>query len=155
MKFVRSSCVFALAAAACMAQTGTPVDVTRTTGMIGLGDAQVARFNLLNTGAIAPSTAIGCAATVSFYDAANVQLKTATLSIAPGMSASLDLASAALPVAAGDRREIRATFTVLATPSTTPNTAATPVCTLVPTLEIFDAVTGRTLVTLGRTRQVP
>lgn len=154
MKFVRSSCVFALAAAACLAQT-TPVDVTRTTGMIGLANAQVARFNLLNTGAIAPSTAVGCAATVSFYDSANIQLKTATLSIAPGMSASLDLDSAAVPVALGDRREIRATFTILATPSATPNTAATPVCTLVPTLEIFDAVTGRTLVTLGRTRLVP
>ena len=62
-----------------------------------------------------------------------------------------------LNLIAGQRREIRATISTPGVPPpATPTAAATPTgCKLIPTLEILDTVTGRTLVVLGHAAMIP
>jgi hypothetical protein len=67
---------------------------------------------------------------------------------------SLDLFSDTdLALAADQRKQIRVTIAVPLVPpaSSSSSTTATavPVCRLIPTIEIFDAVTGRTSIVLG------
>ena len=141
--FAKLTCVLALGAAALCAQPIITVTV-ETTGMVGIAAGETARMNLLNPGVLAPAVGAVCTAGVSFIDAGNTVLKTGTLTITPGQSQFLDLRSDLdLSLTAGDRREIRAQFTV---PSS---------CTLKPTLEVFDFITGRTEVVLGGTVAVP
>ena len=158
LSYVRSTCVCAFAAVALSAQT-IPVETVGTTGMIGIADSQTAQLNLLNPGVEAPATGVVCLASVAFLDASGSVLKSASFSVPPGTSQPFDLRSDTdLKLVAGDRREIRATIMMPAVPPpTAPATsAATAVaCKLVPTLEIFDTVSGRTLVTLGHVVNVP
>ena len=59
-----------------------------------------------------------------------------------------------LNLVAGDRREIRATITI--PPAATPTAiVAAPSCKLIPTLEMLDTPSGRTLVILGHVAAVP
>jgi hypothetical protein len=155
--------VFAVAITGAIAQTTTPVATveTRTTGVVGIAAGQTARFNVLNAGINVSATPIACAAVLSYYDAAGAMLKSATVTVAPGTAGYLDLFSIAdLSLAVDQRRQIRATFTVpLAVPVATASTAApstTPLgaCKLIGTLEVFDAITGRSQVILGSTHLV-
>ena len=62
-----------------------------------------------------------------------------------------------LGIVAGDRREIRA---VIAMPMVLPPTAASstpapPACKLIPTLELFNTISGQTLVVLGHVETIP
>jgi len=125
--------------------------------MVGIADAQTAQLNLLNPGVEAPATGVICTAAVSFVDAAGTVLKTATVTAAPGTSTSFILRSDVdLQLVAGDRREIRATISIPAVPPPTATAGSTaPACHLIPTLEILDTVSGRTLVVLGRVKTVP
>ncbi len=158
--YARFTCVLALSACALSAQT-VPVPATvETTGMIGVADAQTAQLNLLNPGIQAPALGVVCTAAVSFIDANGVVVKTGTLTVPPGQSKALAIRSDIdlNVVAAGDRREIRAVISIPAIlpPTPTPTaTAVAPACKLVPTLEILDTVSGRTLVTLGHVVEVP
>ena len=162
---IRLVCVLAATAAALAAQPAIPTTLAnvRTTGMIGIADGQTARLNLLNPGVQAPLLGIICTATVSFLDGDGGLLKSATFSVIPGKSLSLDLHSDTdLNIVAGDRREIRAVISIPnisiipPPPATTPTPiAAAASCTVVPTLEILDTASGRTLVTLGHTVNVP
>ena len=91
---------------------------------------------------------------LTYFDGTGKQLKTSTITIAPGTIGSLNLFSDTdLTLAADQRKQIRVTVAVpveLPSPSSTsPTTKAAPVCRLIPTLEIFDEVTGRTSVVLG------
>jgi hypothetical protein len=158
-KFVRLTCVFALGGAALLAQTNMPV-VVKTTGMVGLAEDQTARLNLLNPGVVPGATAAVCTANVSFIDATGTVVKTATVSVAPGTSGGLNLDSQAdLNLVVGARREIRAVITLPGVvPPPSPATASSSIveaCKLIPTLEVFDTLTGRTLVVLGRAETVP
>jgi len=155
--------VFAVAVTSAIAQTTTPVATveTRTTGVVGIAAGQTARFNVLNAGINISATPIACAAVLNYYDAAGAMLKSATVTVAPGTAGYLDLFSIAdLSLAVDQRRQIRATFTVpLAVPVATTTSAAastTPLtaCKLIGTLEVFDAITGRSQVILGGTHQV-
>lgn len=99
---------------------------------------------------------VTCSAAVSFVDGNGVVLKTGSLSIAPGKSMSFDITDVELAIIYGYRRELRALISTPAvTPIATSSAAAPPACKLIPTLEIFDDATGRTLVALGRAETVP
>lgn len=160
--------VFLLAAAGLAAQTNIPATGTRTTGVIGIASGETARFNVLNDHMAEASAATSCSAVLTFYNAAGTVLKTATVSVAPGTAGYLDLFSSAdLSLAIGQREQIRAAFAVPLIPNTssTGTTASTtsasappanvPECRLIGTIEILDAVTGRTLAVLGGTHRTP
>jgi hypothetical protein len=159
LKYIPLACALALSALALSAQTTTATSTVETTAMIGLAQGQTAQLNLLNPGVQGPAAATICTAAVSFFDAAGTMLKTSTLIVAPGQSNSADLSAGAdLSIAVGARREIRAQ---ISTPAILPptSTGGTPImvaaCKLIPTLEIFDSSTGRTLVTLGHVEAIP
>jgi hypothetical protein len=158
LKYVRSMCVFtALGACALSAQVTSVLPAVQTTGMVGIADAQTAQLNLLNPGVLAPAVGIICKATVSFVDGTGTVLKSTTLTINPGQSQAFTLRSDTdLNLVAGNRREIRATISIppIATPVAT-TAAAAPGCKLIPTLEMLDTVSGRTLVILGHATTVP
>ncbi len=157
-KSVHLTCVLALSAVGLSAQVSTVLPVVRTTGMVGIGDAQTAQLNVLNPGVEAPALGIVCTATVSFVDASGTVLKSATLTIAPGKSMPFVLRSDVdLNLVAGQRREIRATISTPGVPPpATPTASATATgCKVIPTLEILDTVTGRTLVVLGHAATIP
>jgi hypothetical protein len=159
LKYIPLACVLALSTLALPAQTTAVSLAAETTAMIGLAQGQTAQLNLLNPGVQPPATGVICTVAVSYFDSAGTLLKTSTLSIAPGKSGSTDLSGDTdLNIAAGARREIRAQISIPPVPpptSTGGTPIVTPVCKLIPTLEIFDNVTGRTLVTLGRVKAIP
>jgi hypothetical protein len=158
--FARLTCALALSALALSAQVIPVSKTVQTTGMVGLADAQTAQLNLLNPGVLPPAVGVICSATVTFVDANGTVLKSGIVSVPPGKAGAFDLRSDTdlNLVAAGDRREIRATITIPAfpPPPTATSAPATAVaCKLIPTLEIFDTTSGRTLVTLGHVETVP
>ena len=160
---LKYTCVFLLGAAVLCAQSSpVPQPTVVTTGMVGVADAQTAQLNLLNRGVLAPAEGVICSAEVQFVDDSGTVLKSTTLAIPPGQSKAFQLHSDTdlNLVVAGDRREIRAVImSPLVTPSSgsseAPPTPASPACKLVATLEVFDTVSGRTLVSLGRVAVVP
>ena len=157
-KSVYLTCVLTLSAVGLSAQVSTVLPEVRTTGMVGIGDAQTAQLNLLNPGVEALAVGIVCTAMVSFVDASGTVLKSATLTIAPGKSMPFILRSDVdLNLIAGQHREIRATISTPGIPPpATPTASATSTgCKLIPTLEILDTVTGRTLVVLGHAAEIP
>jgi hypothetical protein len=157
-KYISLAFITGLSALALRAQVAPGSQTIQTTGMIGLADAQTAQLNLLNPGIQAPAVGVICSAVVSFIDAIGTVLKSTTLTVPPGKSESFSLRSDVdLNLIAGDRREIRAT---IAMPPVSPSTAtgAAPsflMCKVIPTLEILDTVSGRTLVTLGHVETIP
>jgi hypothetical protein len=153
--------VFALAAFGLYAQSGTtpPVQITTTSGIVGIAEGQTARLNALNPG-IGPSGATGssCSALLSFLAEDGTVLKTITVNVTPGTGQHLALDSDKdLTLAVDTRRQIRATVTIppAPPPSGSATTTVTPVCELIGTLEIFNTLDGRTLVTLGVSHQLP
>lgn len=152
-------CVFTLAATGLFAQT-VPAQDTRTTGVVGIAYGQTARFNVLNRGVAPPAMGVVCSAVLTYYDGKDAVLKQSSVSVLPGQIASLDLFSDAdLALPAVQRKQIRATVSVplIVPPPTASGTAATPppACKLIGTLEIFDALTGKTEVVLGATHPIP
>ena len=147
--------VFMVAVTGLVAQTATsvPTTDTRTSGVVGIAEGQIARFNVLNPGtAVSATAAATCVAVLNYYDGAGTLLKTATVPIAPGKIGYLDLFSDAdLALAADQRKQIRATLSVPLIPPPATSTTATPLpaCQLIGTLEIFDSLTGRTSVVVG------
>lgn len=159
LKYVRSTCVLlALGAWTLSAQVTPGLQTVRTTGMVGIADAQTAQLNLLNPGVLPPAVGMICKAAVSFVDANGTVLKSTSLTVIPGQSMSFSLRSDTdLNLVAGDRREIRATISIpaIVTPVATSTSAVAPSCKVIPTLELFDTVSGRTLVVLGHAAMVP
>jgi len=155
LKFLNLTCVLTLSAFAVRAQTVPVFETVQTTGMVGIADAQTAQLNLLNPGVLEPAVGAICTAAVSFVDAGGAVLKSATLVVAPGKSLSFSLRSDTdLNLVAGDRREIRATIGTPAIVSPAATTS-TPSCKLIPTLEMLDTASGRTLVVLSHVETVP
>jgi hypothetical protein len=153
-KCVRLTCAFLVAGAALFAQSTIPAVVT-TTGMVGLAEDQTARLNLLNPGVLPPATGAVCTASVVFMNAAGTVVKSATVTVAPGKSGGVILDSLAdLNLAVGARQEIRAVITLQGAPPVAAGSTLVPACKLIPTLEVFDTLTGRTLVVLGRAEAV-
>jgi len=155
MKYIQLACAFAVSAWSLSAQAVSP-DV-ETTGMIGIADAQTAQLNLLNPGVLPPALGVVCTAAVSFVNATGTVLKSTTLTIPPGQSMSVSIRSVDTPLnlLPGEHVEIRATIT---TPGIFPPTATStgvPACKLIPTLEMLDTSSGRTLVVLGHVVTLP
>ena len=157
-KIARGICVFALAAAGLSAQTVTPpVQVTLTSGIVGIAEGQTAQLNALNPD-IATATAVAtCSGLLKFLGDDGMVLKSLTVNVAPGTSAHITLDSVTdLALTPAERKEIRATVTIPPVPPpSSSTTAAAPVCKLIGTLEIFNKIDGRTQVTLGTVHLVP
>jgi len=155
--------VFVLASAGAFAQTiAAPPSVTRTTGMIGVAEGQIARLNVLNPGLLPPATGAMCSAVLAFLDSNGKVLKSTAVNVAPGQSSPFDLSGDVdLSLALNMRGEIRAAITVpaIVPVSSTASSAALNVpagsCKLIATLEIFDSITRRTQAVLGATHSVP
>lgn len=127
---------------------------TQTTPMVGISNGQVARLNALNPGVPAPlATGALCSAQLSFVDANGVTLKTKQVLVAPGKSEPLDLDhdTEAGPDTGG-RFELRA---VVRIPPVGAAGAAPGFCTIIPSLEIFDADTGKTIAIVTTTNTLP
>jgi len=157
-KFAQRICVFALAAVGACAQTVTPpVQVTLTSGVVGIAEGQTARLNALNPGVAPPATGAICSGLLSFLGDDGKVLKTKTVNVAPGTSQPLVIDSVIdLALVVDGRREIRATITIPPVPPPSGSTTTvTPVCKLIGTLEIFNTLDGRTQVTLGTVHLVP
>jgi hypothetical protein len=155
--YAQRICVFMVATAGMYAQTtapNMPVTDTRTSGAVGIAQGQTARFNVLRPNETATAT---CSAVLTYFDGAGTQLKSSTVTVAPGTVGYLDLFSDTdLALAPDQRKQIRVTVAVpVATPPSSPSSSpsttpkAVPVCRLIPTLEIFDEVTGKISVVLG------
>jgi hypothetical protein len=151
-------CVLTLGALALAAQT-VPAETVRTTAMVGIATGQTARLNLLNPGTLPPALGVVCTAEVTYFDGAGAVRKTATVSVNPGQSVPVDLHSDSdLSLAPASRLEIRATIAIPGilppTSTSTSTTTPTPACTLIPTLEIFDSITGRTQAVVGKVETI-
>ena len=155
--YVRLTCVFALGAIASFGQTITPAPpFVETTGMIGIADAQTAQLNLLNPGVLPPAMGAICTAAVAFVGADSTVLKSTTLAVPPDKSMSFDLHSDTdLNLAVGDHREIRVVISVPAIVPVAASATPAPACKVIPTLEMIDNSSGRTLVVLGHVEAVP
>ncbi|MDE3166411.1 MAG: hypothetical protein KGN36_11450 [Acidobacteriota bacterium] len=156
-RLVCLTCVLALGAFAQQTPTIPMTANVQSTGMVGIGDGQTARLNLLNPGVPAPAMGVICAASAAFVDALGGTVKSAMLSVPPGQSGALEIRSdTELKLMPGDRREIRGTVAV---PGIVPlaGTTAMPVfaCSLIATLEVYDTASGRTQAVLERTFLVP
>src|SRR5579864_2544947 len=113
--FAQRTCVFAVAVVGLFAQSTpvVPAQETRTSGMIGITEGQIARLNALNPGVAAPAVGVVCSAALKFWDGQGALLKSTTVSVLPGKSAYLDLfGDQDLALIGDDRREIRATITI-------------------------------------------
>ncbi len=153
-QFTQRMCVFSIAVAALSAQTVStpPVQVTRTSGMVGIAEGQTAQLNALNPGEAVPATGVVCSGLLTFLGQDGKVLKSMTVNVAPGTSQHLALDSVIdLALAVNARKEIRATITIPPVPPPTASsaTALAPVCKLIGTLEIFNTLDGHTQVTLG------
>lgn len=158
-QLAQRTCVFMLAAAGLYAQTITtpPVQVTRTTGMVGIAEGQTAQLNALNPDEATPAGLL-CSGLLTFLGEDGKVLKSATVNVAAGTSQHLTLDSVIdLALAVNARKEIRATITIppVPPPTTASTTAVAPVCTLIGTLEIFNTLNGHSQVTLGTVHLVP
>jgi hypothetical protein len=152
--------VFALAAMGLYAQTVTtpPVQVTHTTGIVGIAEGQTAQLNALNPGDITGGATVSCSGLLTFLGDDGTVLKSKTVDVAPGTSQPLVLDSVKdLALALNTRKQIRATIAIppVPPPAGMSSTIPAPVCKLIGTLEIFNTLDGHTLVTLGTTHVVP
>jgi hypothetical protein len=137
------------------AQWTTPIanpSTDFTFGMVGLGPSQTARLNIVNIG-VATGSPLPCVLALAFLDSNSKVLKQTFVSIKSGQSALLDLTAneAGLNEQKPDsaqRVQIRGVGynPLLAPGSAIPQPLS---CNLVPTLELFDAATGRTVTVLG------
>jgi len=155
--FAQRMCVFAAAAVGLFAQSTpvTPAQETRTSGIVGITDGQIARLNALNVGVAAPAVGVVCPAALNFWDGSGKLLKSLTVAVPAGKSMYLDLfGDADLALAVLDRREIRGTITIPPVPPPSTSAASTP-CNLIGTLELMDASTSKTQVVIGVGHALP
>ncbi|HEX5229990.1 MAG TPA: hypothetical protein VFW44_19895 [Bryobacteraceae bacterium] len=161
-KFAQGICVFVLAVAgqaSLRAQPNIPAQVTRTTAVVGIAEGQVAQLNALNPGVAAPAaTGALCTGVLAFVGDDGKILKTANVTVAPGASQALTLdAVKDLALGTAERKQVRATITIAAAPASTNarENPLHPMCNLIGTLEIFNAIDGHTQVTLGTVHEIP
>ena len=120
-------------------------------GMVALGPDQIARLSVVNIAYAGPTPA--CAVEGAFVDGQGKSLKSAKAPLEPQKSVALELDRSEVLGATG-RVPIRAIFsyTVPATPGIL---MPGSICTLVPTLEIFEKASGKTVLVLSDAKAVP
>lgn len=126
-----------------------------TFGMVGIIDGQTARLNALLLPTGGPLVAGGsCQVTFTFLNDQGATIASATMPATQNQAVHFDIPP--LPTAATTRTEIRGTvqvaFTV--TPGSTAM-AAGPSCAVVPTMEIFNPITGQTDLVLENPHSLP
>ena len=136
-----------MVAIAATAQTNSNI---QTFGMAGIAGGQTARISVLNLGGQVQTAQ--CRVVMVFLDDRGASLKSNAINVLPGLSESLDLADTELELGANGRRQIRAVFFLSPGVLTNQNP---PACVVVPTLEIFDRVTGRTSILMVNTTPIP
>ncbi len=121
-----------------------------TFGMIGVAADQTARVNALGLPMGGPIIAnASCQVTVQFLDEQGKSLGNSTQPVIGGQSVHFDLRRGDID-ADTDRREIRATVrTNFASPAAPPIAFG---CSVLPTMEIFNQDTGRTMATVSQTQ---
>jgi hypothetical protein len=135
-----------------------------TFGMVGLGTGQTARLNAFALPVGGPIIAgASCQVTFAFYDASGKTLRTSTATVAQGAAVHFDMLRTDIDGLTG-LSEIRGTVRAawvssspVLTPGTpgTPGTPASAFCSILPTLEVFDSLSGQTTVVLQQTTALP
>ena len=131
---------------------------TYTTGMVGFTVNQTARLNVLNLNpvpATAQPTANNCTVELQFFDEKSTLLKQFVVpNFAPGTATSFDLPRSAVTSQTSSRAQIRGVVVVNPAPTPVGSPATTGPCSVMTTLEIFDAVTGSTVSLTSDTRAI-
>jgi hypothetical protein len=141
------------------AQPNLPVAAPQlvTFGMVGLAANQTARLNAYGQPMGGPIIAgASCEVTLEFFNDQGASLKTSMpLKVVGGQSVQFDLQRGDID-ADVDRREVRGT---VRTSFVGPPGSAIPVafgaCSVIPTLEVFDQESGRTMTVLESTHALP
>ena len=116
-----------------------------SSGMMGLAPRQTARLNVVNIG-VAGASPLPCVLVIGFADSNSKILKQTFVSLGSGKAAFVELSLT--EIGASNRTAIRGIgYNPLLTPvSAIPQPLS---CNLLPTLELFDIDTGKTLAILG------
>lgn len=129
-----------------------------TTGMVGFTVNQTARLNVLNLNPIPATSATqspNCTVELQFFDDKNSLLKQSVVpNFAPGTTTSFDLTRAIVTSETAPRAEIRGVVVVNPVPTPVESPAPTGYCSVMTTLEIFDAATGSTVALTSDARVV-
>jgi hypothetical protein len=136
----------------------TPLPVvsqTKVLGVVGLTFGQTARLNVLYPAPPAPvALAIRCTASLSILDSTGKVLRSAPVFINPGSSQSLDFNLDTAPTPTDSRLEVYARVTSPASELASANPVALPACNLIPTLELLDNATKKTILVLSNAERV-
>ena len=129
-----------------------------TTGMVGFTSNQIARLNVLNLNSVPATTTTttpNCTLELRFFDNKNnIVTQTVVPNFAPGMATSFDLPRSSVTSETATRAEIRGVVVVNPSPTPVGSPAAVGYCSVITTLEIFDATTGSTVSLTSDTRAV-
>ena len=125
-----------------------------TFGMVGLGTSQTARLNAFALPVGGPILAgASCQVTFDFYNEAGKSVKTGTATVAQGGSVHFDMLRTEVDSLTGIseiRGTVRAAF-VSPSAVLTPGALVSGFCSVLPTMEIFDSLSGQTTVVLQQT----
>jgi hypothetical protein len=129
-----------------------------TTGMVGFTTNQTARLNVVNLNPAPASTATllnpNCTVELQFYDNAGTLVKQSVVpNFAPGTATSFDLPRASVTSETAARAEIRGVVVVNPSPSPVESPATVGFCSVMTTLEVYDAA-GSTVSSTSDTRAV-
>ena len=125
-------------------------------GLLTIADGQSLRVNALNLGNPASTAASRCEVTLRFLDLKGAVLRESAFRLSPGQGASLDLSRAQISDQSG-RASVRAVllfgYTGGAAPG--PDVRQHFDCNIVPTLELYDDVSGHTTLVLTDAKVLP
>ena len=127
-----------------------------TFGMAGIAAGETARVNALNVSAPGGPIIAGssCQVTVTFLDESGKTLAASTQAVSQGQAVHFDLTRSQADAGA-DPVEIRATVMASFVVSSTVSATAAASCSVLPTMDIFDQGTGRTVTHLETTHAFP
>jgi hypothetical protein len=127
-----------------------------TTGMVGVSNNQAVRLNVLNVSPASSTTATiaaVCAVQLQLIDGGGTVLKQASMGVAAGKVAAIELRREDIASATSARVQLRGQVNTV--PAAAGTTAASSVCNLISTLEVFDEASGDTQVVLGGGHALP
>jgi hypothetical protein len=133
-----------LSATVSLAQTPVPIPPqVYSSGALGIAPGQTAKWSVVNVRLPEPPVTPTCSAKLSFFNEQGQELKTETVSLAPGETRSLNLNADTDIPSAGNRTTIHTVSVVTATELAG---QLLDLCSPVHSLEIIDNATGKTAV---------